>query len=225
MTLAGGIMGALFHRLNTGEATTVDVSLLGSGMWAMGQAITMSVLLNHPWGPPPPDSPLSNPLVDNYITSDGRWIALCCLQADRYWPDLCKVMERPELAADPRFSDHLSLIANNTDAAAILKKEFAERSLAEWRERLRNFIGQWAVVQNSLEAAEDPQTAANGYIYDCETANGSPFRLVGSPVRFGDQAAQPIRAPAFNEHGDQILADLGLDWETIVYLKVRGVVA
>ena len=29
MTIAGGIMGALFHRERTGEATTVDVSLLG----------------------------------------------------------------------------------------------------------------------------------------------------------------------------------------------------
>jgi endothelin-converting enzyme/putative endopeptidase len=39
MTIAGGIMGALFHRERTGEATTVDVSLLGVGLWAMGQAV------------------------------------------------------------------------------------------------------------------------------------------------------------------------------------------
>ena len=36
MTIAGGIMGALFHRERTGEATVVDVSLLGTGMWSMG---------------------------------------------------------------------------------------------------------------------------------------------------------------------------------------------
>jgi hypothetical protein len=35
----------------------------------------------------------------------------------------------------------------------------------------------------------------------------------------------PARAPEFNEHGDQILGDLGLDWEAIVELKARGVVA
>src|SRR5207302_10870202 len=33
MTIAGGIMGALFHRERTGEATVVDVSLLGTGLW------------------------------------------------------------------------------------------------------------------------------------------------------------------------------------------------
>jgi crotonobetainyl-CoA:carnitine CoA-transferase CaiB-like acyl-CoA transferase len=30
------MMGALFHRERTGEAPIVDVSLLGSGMWAQG---------------------------------------------------------------------------------------------------------------------------------------------------------------------------------------------
>ncbi len=49
MTIAGGIMGALFHRERTGEATTVDVSLLSSGMWAMGQAYALSLLLDKPW--------------------------------------------------------------------------------------------------------------------------------------------------------------------------------
>ena len=41
MTIAGGIMGALFHRERTGEATVVDVSLLGTGLWSMGQAIAL----------------------------------------------------------------------------------------------------------------------------------------------------------------------------------------
>src|SRR5262249_7864742 len=36
MTIAGGIMGALYHRERTGEATVVDVSLLSVGLWSMG---------------------------------------------------------------------------------------------------------------------------------------------------------------------------------------------
>src|SRR5919108_2930335 len=43
MTIAGGIMGALFHRERTGEATTVDVSLLGTAMWSMGQSISLAL--------------------------------------------------------------------------------------------------------------------------------------------------------------------------------------
>ena len=81
------------------------------------------------------------------------------------------------------------------------------------------------MVQHTLEAAADPQTVANGYVVDCETADGTPFKLAGAPVQFGDERPATRRAPEFNEHGEEILADLGLDWDTIVDLKVRGVVA
>ena len=80
-------------------------------------------------------------------------------------------------------------------------------------------------MQDTLEAAADPQTVANGYIQDCETAAGTPFQLVAAPVQFDEEPPGPQRAPEFNEHGDEILAELGLDWDTIVDLKVRGVVA
>ena len=38
-------------------------------------------------------------------------------------------------------------------------------------------------------------------------------------------AAQPRRAPGFNEHGEEILGELGIDFDTVLDLKVRGVVA
>ncbi|MGZ4693915.1 MAG: CaiB/BaiF CoA transferase family protein [Acidimicrobiales bacterium] len=225
MTIAGGIMGALFHRERTGEATTVDVSLLGVGMWAMGQAFALSLVLGVPWAPPPAQRLTSNPLSQNYRTEDGRELAFTCLQAGQYWQPLCEAVGRPDLGTDPRFVDHASLMANSVDAIAELTEIFAGATLDEWRERLASFIGQWAVVQDTLEAAEDPQTIANGYLQDCETASGTPFRLVAAPVQFDEEPATPHRAPELNEHGDDILAELGLDWDTIVDLKVRGVVA
>ena len=225
MTIAGGIMGALFHRERTGDATIVDVSLLATGMWAMGQAMALSLLLDVPWAPPPADQMGANPISRNYQTKDGRVLAFTCLQAGKYWPPLCEVIGRPELATDPRFADHASLMANNLDAVAILDEVFAAATLDEWRDRLEPFIGQWAVVQNTLEAAVDPQTVANGYLQDCQTADGTPFQLVAVPVQYDEQPAVPRRAPGFNEHGDEILAELGLDWDTIIDLKVRGVVA
>jgi len=225
MTIAGGMMGALFHRERTGEATTVDVSLLGTGMWAMGQALALSLLMDVPWTPPPADRLRANPLVATYQTKDERWLSFCCLQAGKYWPPMCEVLGRPELATDPRFADHASLLANSGDAIEILGEVFAERTLDEWRERLEGFIGQWTAVQDTLETATDPQSIANGYVQDCQTAAGVPFRLAAAPVQFGDEPALPQRAPEFNEHGDAILTELGLDWDTIVDLKVRGVVA
>jgi crotonobetainyl-CoA:carnitine CoA-transferase CaiB-like acyl-CoA transferase len=225
MTIAGGIMGALYHRERTGEAPIVDVSLFGTGLWAMGQAMALSLLTDTPWGAPPADRVRANPLSANYLTKDERWLSFTCLQAGKYWPHICVVIEQPDLATDPRFADHESLMENSAAAGDILRQAFAERTLDEWRERLADFIGQWTVVQHTLEAAADPQSAANGYIQECTTSSGVPFQLVAAPVQYDERPAVPQRAPEFNEHGDTILADLGVDWDTIVDLKVRGVVA
>jgi crotonobetainyl-CoA:carnitine CoA-transferase CaiB-like acyl-CoA transferase len=225
MTIAGGILGALYHRERTGESTIVDVSLLGVGMWAMGQAIALSLALNVPWAPPPADRLSSNPLSRNYQTQDGRSLAFTCLQAGKYWPPLCEAIGRPELATDPRFADHASLLENSAAAVEILTGVFASATLEAWRDILASFSGQWAVVQDTLEAVVDPQTVANGYVQECHTASGTPFRLVAAPVQFDEEPAVPGRAPEFNEHGDSILAGLGLDEDAIVDLKVRGVVA
>jgi crotonobetainyl-CoA:carnitine CoA-transferase CaiB-like acyl-CoA transferase len=225
MTIAGGMMGALFHRERTGEATTVDVSLLGTGLWSMGQALALSLLLDVPWTAPPAERLRANPLVGNYLTKDGRFLSFTCLQAGKYWSPMCEAIGRPDLASNPRFADHESLMANSAEAIAVLSEAFAERTLDEWRVALADFVGQWAAVQDTLEAAADPQSIANGYVQECRTSAGVPFRLAAAPVQFGDEPATPRRAPEFNEHGDAILADLGLDWDTIVDLKVRGVTA
>jgi crotonobetainyl-CoA:carnitine CoA-transferase CaiB-like acyl-CoA transferase len=225
MTIAGGIMGALFHRERTGIATEVDVSLLATGMWAMGNAIALALLLDKPWTPPPADAISVNPLMAYYQTKDGRWLSFSCLQGGKYWPLLCDVIERPELTTDPRFMDHPSLLKNHLDAIGVLREVFAERTLDEWRVRLDDFAGQWAVVQDARETATDAQTIANGYLQDCTTIEGKPFRLVAAPVQFDRSPATTARAPAFNEHGDAILAELGLSWDAIVDLKVRGAIA
>ncbi len=225
MTIAGGIMGALFHRERTGEATIVDVSLLGTGLWAMGQAVALSLLMDRPWGAPSQSQLAGNPLLRTYLTKDGREVALTCLQAGKYWGPLCDVVGRPDLATDARFADHGSLLANGLAATTILTEIFAEAPVDEWRQRLAPFTGQWAIVQTTLEAAIDPQTTANGYLQGCETADGVPFRLIAAPVQYNEQPATPKRAPAFNEHGDEILGELGLDMEAIIDLRIKGVVA
>jgi crotonobetainyl-CoA:carnitine CoA-transferase CaiB-like acyl-CoA transferase len=220
MTIAGGVMGALFHRERTGEATVVDVSLLATGMWGMGQGIALSLLLaDWSW---PPNVP--NPLSATYCTRDGSWLALCCLQAGHYWGSLCECLGRPDLVTDPRFADHASLLANHTEASAVLCDVFARRTIDDWRDRLESFVGQWTVVQDMRTAGKDPQALANGYVQQCESASGFGFELVAAPVQFDEMPATPRRAPDFNEHGDAILTDIGLDLDAIMDLKVRGVV-
>jgi crotonobetainyl-CoA:carnitine CoA-transferase CaiB-like acyl-CoA transferase len=225
MTIAGGIMGALFHRERTGEATTVDVSLLGTGLWSHGATMALSLQHQLPWAALPKGASTGNPLTGTYRTADDRYVSLTCLQAARYWPLLCDLIDRPDLAADARFADAAGLREHAEDAKALLAEVFAARPAAEWRELLADFSGQWAMVQDTLEAAADPQSVANGYVAELATAEGTPFKLITAPIQYDGQPAAPSRAPEFNEHGDKILTDLGLDWDAIVDLKVRGIVA
>ncbi len=225
MTIAGGIMGALFHRERTGEGTTVDVSLLATGLWSMGAALALAMQHGVAFTPPPPNAPTGNPLSATYATSDGRYLTLTCLQAARYWPEVVTLIGQPELATDERFADAAAITQNVAEATQLLREAFARRTADEWRARFADFSGQWTMVQDMLEATTDPQTVANGYVQDCTTADGTPFQLAAAPVQYDGQAAAPKRAPEFNEHGDAILEGLGLDMEAILDLKVRGVVA
>ena len=140
--------------------------------------------------------PRRNPLSRTYQTADGRTLWFTCLQAGKYWPTLCAAIGRPELATDPRFADHASLHGQQRRGHRVLNAVFAGATLDEWRQRLAGFDGQWAVMQDTIEAAADPQTVANGYVQDCRTAAGIPFRLAAAPVQFDGEPAAPARAPS-----------------------------
>ena len=228
MTIAGGILGALFHRERTGEALPLDVSLLGVGMWAMSPAIALSLQLNMPWRPGPSKgggAGPANPLVGTYRTEDGKFLAFSCLQGFRYWPGACRALGREDLIDDARFSSHEQLAANASEARGILSEIFRSAPLREWKERLDSFEGQWSVAQDTLEVVADPQVAANGYLGDTATSEGVPFQLVTTPVQFAGVPAPPKRAPEFNEHCDEILAGIECGADEVIALKVAGVVA
>jgi len=227
MTIAGGIMGALFHRERTGEAVSVDVSLLGVGLWAMSPAVALSLQTNSAWRPPSSSGGggPSNPLVGVYQTEDGRFVAMSCLQGFHYWPSACRAVGREDLITDERFTSHELLAANAGVAREILASIFASAPLSEWRERLANFDGQWSIAQDSLEVVNDPQVVANGYVAETVSAAGIPFSLVTVPVQFGGTAATPHRAPNFNEHCEEILGSVDFDAEAVLELKIEGVVA
>ena len=146
-----------------------------------------------PWRPGPSRGGginLPNPLVGTYLTQDNRFLAFSCLQGFRYWPSACRVIGREELITDERFSSHEQLAANAAEARAILKETFESAPLSEWRERLADFEGQWAVAQDSIEVTKDVQVEANGYLGETATADGTPFTLVTTPVQFGGVAGR-----------------------------------
>ncbi|MFO0688201.1 MAG: CoA transferase [Myxococcota bacterium] len=223
LTLAGGISAALFARERTGEAPVVDLSLLGMGMWAMGMAIAGSLAQGTPWTPLP-RVPETNALAGTYRTKDGRWLALVCLQAFRYWPELCRIVGHPEWTQDPRFATAELLQANSAACMALLDALFASQPLVHWQKVLAPFSGVWEVMQDTLEVTRDPQVAANGFLSTIEAGDGSTFRLVGSPVQFGEQPPSTTRAPEAGENTEEILLELGFDWDRIGQLRAEGAI-
>lgn len=225
MTIAGGIAAALFRRERTGVAGSVDVSLLATGAWAMSAAIALSLQHEQPWRAASiPTGGPGNPLVALYKTSDGRYLSLVMLQGFAYWPDFCEHIGRPELVSDARFGSHQDLFANAAAAREIIQQEIGSQPLKYWVERFETLKGQWTVVQDTLEVAADRQMTANGYMVTAETREGRSFQLVASPVQFDGEPGQTRRAPEFNEHGDEILAELGFDQDRILQLKISGAV-
>ena len=137
----------------------------------------------------------------------------------------CRVIGREDLITDERFSSHEQLAANSADARAILKEAFESAPLSEWRVRLDAFEGQWAVAQDSLELTKDVQVEANGHLGETATADGMPFTLVTTPVQFAGEPSPPKRAPEFNEHCEEILADIDCGADEMMELKLAGVLA
>jgi crotonobetainyl-CoA:carnitine CoA-transferase CaiB-like acyl-CoA transferase len=225
MTIAGGIAAALLKRERTGEPSVVDVSLLAAGGWALSAAIALSLQTGRPWaGALPSKMRIPNPLVGLHRTADDRYISLVMLQAAPYWADFCEHIDRPELIDDPRFDSPEKLAKHAGEASAIIAEAIAEHPLAHWSEKLRTLKGQWAPVQNSLEFPEDPQVVANGYMARTATREGVEFDLVSTPVQFDEQPNPTRRAPEFNEHSDEILAEFGYDQGRILKLRIQGAV-
>ncbi len=224
LTIAGGISAALFHRERTGESVIVDNSLLGTAMWATGASSLAAGLFGVDRLPKRDRTETPNPIVGTYRTADGRFISLVMLESDRYFGDLVTLLGRPELATDPRFSDHAARATNSVACVGALDELFAQKSLAEWKPILAKAKGVWAAVQTPSELLVDPQALANGYIREVEAKSGTVFRMVPSPLQFDETPPDLTRAPEHGEHTDEVIGELGYDQDALLELKIKGVI-
>lgn len=222
-SMAMGVAMALFKREQTGEPSLIEVSLLGTAMWALSSDVTQAQAPTYSPGAMAAVE-FKMPLTRAYLTRDERWIQLMFLDPERYWKGLCEHLDRPELAADPRFDSVARRAENGRELAAVLDGIFGGEDLAHWREAFTDFDAPWELVQTVHEVLDDPQAKANGYVFEAEVRPGLPVKLVAGPVSVDGSPvhAEIRRAPHLAEHTDDILGALGYDEDERARLRAAG---
>lgn len=222
--LAGGVAAAIAQRAMTGKASVVDVSLLNAGMWVLQPGIVAANLLGIDELPKPGRLAMPNPLVNNYKTSDNRFLALCMLQGQRYWAGFCKAVGHAELIEDPRFATDALRAQNIAECVATLDAIFATKTLDEWKPIMLSQDGQWDIVQKAGELTADADAVANRYIQDVDYGDGRSIKMVSSPVMFDRQALDARPAPDLGAHNNEVLAEHGYDEDAIIALQISGAI-
>ncbi len=229
MALAGGIAAALVRKARTGEGALVDVALLGTAMWCLQMPIVGAAVMMSRAGGESAEKGMANPvifnpLVNNYRTSDGRWISLCMLQRDLYWEGFLVALGRQDLLTDERFGTPDALNAHVAEAIAEIQQMFGALTVKEARAALGTQAGQWDVMQNVLELPEDPQAIANGFVQSVSYDGDVSLPLVASPAQFDHTPPRLGRAPEFGADTDDVMSELGFDADEVMEARISGAV-
>lgn len=220
---AGAIAAALFKREQTGEGQRLAISLTRVGAYMLGWDYNTVIRTGQP-AQPYDRFHAPNPIINCYQAGDGRWFWLLLLQGDRHWPDLLRAIGREDLETDGRFAGIMPRAFNAEALVSLLDAEFAKRPLQEWGAAFDREDVWWAPVQDVSEALADAVTQANGVVVRVPSVEDS-IAMVASPVDFYGTPGRPQGpAPELGQHTEEVLLELGYDWENIAGLKDRGAI-
>jgi crotonobetainyl-CoA:carnitine CoA-transferase CaiB-like acyl-CoA transferase len=197
--------------------------LLRVGAYFMGWDMNIRLRLGAP-ATPTTRRTVPNPLVNCYFDSVGRWFWLLGLQGDRHWPDILRAAGKPELREDPRFNSMAGRRENAAALVELLDAVFKTRLLADWAPIFDRENVWWAPVQTIDELINDPQARAAGVFVKTPTASGD-VEMVATPVDFnGTPWSVQRMSPEFGQNSEEVLLELGKDWEEIARLKAIGAI-
>ena len=217
-----GVMTALYERSRSGRGQWVQSSLLQSGLALMDfQAarylvdgeVPKQVGNDHPTGMP----------TSAYATADGH--VNLGAGGEAMWHKLCQVIERPELAQDPRFDQSADRARNRQALNAALGEVFKKHSSAQWIARLNAAGVPCGPIYNVAQVFDDPQVR-----------HGQMAATVNHPTRGDIQVLAPTanlsRTPgrlerslvAVGQDTDDVLAELGYSADEIEKLRHDRVV-
>jgi CoA:oxalate CoA-transferase len=221
---AWGVTAALYAREKTGKGQVVDTSLMGSLIAMLAFIMDAPAILGQEF-PREMRATAGNPIYNHYQCRDNKWIAIAHLDPDRYWPKICKALGIEDLQDDPRFNSLEARGKNARELVAVLDQKFAAKNRDEWAGILKKEGCIFTLIQTPLEVSNDPQAFANQYFIHVDHPEVGKMKMTGFPWQFSDTPASWRReAPAFGQHTEEVLSELGYTKDDLTHLKKEGVI-
>ncbi|MFD1810671.1 CaiB/BaiF CoA transferase family protein [Rhodococcus gannanensis] len=221
--LTEAILAALLDRERFGRVAAVEVSLLEVALHLQSPEWTSYDLTGIRPTRRGNGQPGVAPAADLIETADG-YIVVSGYAAP-HWLRLCEVIERPDLATDPRFRDNDARVENRGE----LLQELSSALRARTSEECVQLLAGNGIVVGAVRDYDQVRAAA-----DIEAAQifstgkdqaGNPFPVVRIPFLLGEQVdGAALRVPDLGEHSIEIAESLGYTQEKVAALVDAGVV-
>jgi crotonobetainyl-CoA:carnitine CoA-transferase CaiB-like acyl-CoA transferase len=227
--MVGGVFGpiailaALHERHRTGRGRLIDISLHDGLIGMLGYFAQLAFITGN--DPPPMGS--SHPNIvpyGSFPASDGSIII--AVLSESFWGKLCEALERPDLAADPRFANPSGRRDHRDEIDAAIADVTRTRTVAEWEKRLAAADVPHAPVLGVTSALSHPHALAREMVVEVDHATIGPIKVAGRPIKFPGAPQPPITAPpTFGQHTQSVLRDeLGYGDAEIDELRRTGVI-
>jgi crotonobetainyl-CoA:carnitine CoA-transferase CaiB-like acyl-CoA transferase len=171
------------------------------------------------------------PLTNYYRCADDRWILLCEVRGDEYWPQLARALGIGQLANDVRFTKASARRQNYEELIQILEDAFASKALQEWLDIFHNQgldeAGfSYSPVFTHNDVLNDPQALENDYIINFNHPTFQNIKIIGHPIKFDATPAEvKCAAPEHGQHTEEILSELlGYDWDKMAKFREEGII-
>lgn len=215
VTTVAGILAAVVDKLRTGKGRLVETSLLRAGVWAMSADISVQQQFGK-LSSTKSRREAVNPLANFFMTADERWLCIVPRTGKGGdWPQVCRVIGRPELIEEPRFANGRERRKHAAEIVELLDAAFAGLTFEEAAARLDAEDVVWDPLQTPRELLEDAQAEAAGCFVEVPGARDG-VRSVAAPVRFPGAPHGPKGpAPTKGQHTDEVLRELGVEPATV----------
>ena len=218
----GGVLAALIHARATGQGQKIETSLIGSAFRLMGWTMATAMWRNEP--------PITGARINGSRERAG--IAACFNDADgkplaiqlgaNDWIPALKLLGFHETMEKNGLADLGISFESDEKKNKILdqlSELFATNKRDHWVRLLREADMVAAPVNSMLEASEDPNMIANGYVQTMSYPNGETLKIHGTPWKLSETPSKPGIAPDLGAHNKEILNSLGYDDKAIENLK------